>query len=362
VAIIVTFVFMPKIKTILVAPLHWGLGHAARCIPLIEALLSKGFEVVIASDGAALVFLRKEFPQIKTLELPSYDIKYPENAKFFSWQLLLQLPHIRKAILVENKLVSKWMDEGKIDGIISDNRPGVRHDSIPSVYITHQLQVLSGRTTSMSSKMHQNIIKKFTACWVPDVAGQENLSGDMGHLKKNPFPVTYIGPLSRMQPKQVNSVFDILCVLSGPEPQRSLLEKKLLGELKDLNQKILLVQGLPSEEKKPHFIGCVKVVSFMNTQELEKAMNESTLIICRSGYTSIMDLAVLQKKVFFIPTPGQYEQEYLAKLLEKKGVAPYCSQQSFTTNQLDKISSYSGFDATQPPPNYDTLFGLFEGK
>jgi len=362
VAIIVTFVFMPKTKTILVAPLHWGLGHATRCIPLINALLQRGFKVVIASDGAALALLRKEFPDLTAHELPSYDIRYPKKGSFFSWQLLLKLPRIRKAILVENKIVSAWIQAGDIDGIISDNRPGVRHDKIPSAYITHQLRVLSGFTTSPSTKMHLAIIKKFTACWVPDIASEEGFSGTMGHLKNEPFPIHYIGILSRMKPKVVPKVYDILCILSGPEPQRSLLEVKLIEELKNSGKAILLVQGLPLIAQRSKTIGSITVVPFMTSEALEKAINESKLIICRSGYTSIMDLAMLQKKVFFIPTPGQYEQIYLAKRLEQKGIAPHCKQDNFTLKQLEKTTSYTGFITPREAPNFDTLFGLFEGE
>jgi hypothetical protein len=61
-------------KRILIAPLNWGLGHATRCIPIINALKAHQFEPIIASDGIALSLLKKEFPDITCLELPSYDI------------------------------------------------------------------------------------------------------------------------------------------------------------------------------------------------------------------------------------------------------------------------------------------------
>ena len=144
---------MANNKTILVAPLNWGLGHATRCIPIIRALLQQSFKVVIASDGTALELLRKEFPSLPFVELPSYDISYPKNGKYFKWNLLLKTPHIWKTMRSEEKLIAKLVSKEKITGIMSDNRFGVHHQSIPSVYITHQLNILSGGTTALTSKI-----------------------------------------------------------------------------------------------------------------------------------------------------------------------------------------------------------------
>ena len=79
-------------KRILVAPLNWGLGHATRCIPIIRALKAHNFEPVIASDGAALQLLKKEFPDLEHVELPSYNITYPKNGKRFKSKLISETP------------------------------------------------------------------------------------------------------------------------------------------------------------------------------------------------------------------------------------------------------------------------------
>ena len=182
---------MKNQKTILVAPLNWGLGHATRCIPIVRALIDHNFNVILASDGAALLFLRKEFPQLHYIELPSYNITYPEKGHYFKLNLFLKLPQIQKTISSEKKMIKELMTEDKIDGIISDNRLGVFNKKVPTVFITHQLSVLSGSTTFFSSKLHQKIIKKFDACWVPDVDGPINLSGKLGHPKNINFEVLY---------------------------------------------------------------------------------------------------------------------------------------------------------------------------
>src|SRR5690554_1147228 len=156
-------------KTIMVAPLNWGLGHATRCIPIIHSLLDQNFEVLMASDGSSLELLKLEFPNLNYLELPSYNIRYGTNGHFFKWKMLSYLPHIYKTMISEERVIEKMVARGAMDGIISDGRFGVRNPEIPSVYITHQLNVLTGGTSAWSTKAHQKIIRKFDSCWVPDV-------------------------------------------------------------------------------------------------------------------------------------------------------------------------------------------------
>ena len=336
------------------------MGHATRSIPIINALLKANYEPVLASDGDALLLLQKEFPVLKSIELPSYNISYPKNGKNLTFKLLLQLPAIISAVKRERKMVSKLIDKENIAGIIADNRFGVFSKKVPSVYITHQLNVLSGKSTFVTSKIHQQLIKKFDECWVPDMAENPNYSGALGHLKKHHLNLKYIGILSRFQPKELEIKYDLLVLLSGPEPQRTLLENKLLIELKDFNGKILMVRGVfsASEINAPSNF---KIVNYLLANELEQAINQSSLVIARSGYSTIMDLAVLGKKAFFIPTPGQFEQEYLAKSLQEKMVAPYATQNEFTATKLDDINKYSGFEKVTSALDLE-LFKLFEGK
>ena len=351
----------PK-KTILVAPLHWGLGHATRCIPIINALLNHNFNVIIASDGSALLLLQKEFPLLKSIELPSYQIEYPKKGKYFKIQLLLKFPVIQKAISEERKYIRKLVDQNRIDGIISDNRFGVYHNNIPSVFITHQIKVLSGKTTFISSKIHHNIITKFDECWVPDIEGTLSLTGEIGHLESAPFKIKYIGVLSRMKKLNRPKVYDILILLSGPEPQRTLLEVQLLEIFKESELKILVVRGVVENIQTNYSLKNIKVVNYMKTVELEHALNESSLIISRSGYTTIMDLTRLEKNAFFIPTPGQYEQEYLAKRLKELSMVASCKQEEFTIDKIKNTAQYKGLKEIKSTPNFHELFSLFEGK
>ncbi|QAA81818.1 glycosyltransferase [Aequorivita sp. H23M31] len=351
-------------KKILVAPLNWGLGHATRCIPIILQLLEHDFKVLIASDGSSLRLLQMEFPNLDFLELPSYKIKYTSNGRLFKWKMISSLSRISRTMKAEEKLIAEMVSRGEIDGIISDSRLGVRNAAIPSIYITHQLNVFTGSTSHFSSYLHRQIIKKFDSCWVPDVKDMAmNYSGSLGHLIDTNFPVRYFGIVSRLQKKNLPKTIDILVIISGPEPQRGLFETKLKEVLSESDKKIVMVQGIVEAEQIWTKHENIDVVNFMRGEELERCINESALIISRSGYTTIMDLAYLEKKVFFVPTPGQYEQEYLAKRLNDMGIAPYCKQRDFTLEKLKAVPVYKGLKFyTHTSEEFSGLFSIFHSK
>jgi uncharacterized protein (TIGR00661 family) len=342
-----------------VAPLNWGLGHATRCIPIINALIEHNYTPLIASDGIALDLLKKEFPELTFFELPSYNISYSRKASNFKLKLLKDLPRLLNTIKKERKVVKAIVESEQVIGIISDNRFGVRHMAIPSVFITHQLQVLSGSTTWLSSRLHQKIISKFNECWVPDYPGAENLSGDLGHTELEHINLKYLDPLSRFNKKDLPLEYQLLIVLSGPEPQRTLLEEKLLIELQHYKDNILVVRGMVENEQIVTQNKHITIYNYMTSSELEEAMNKSEIVLCRSGYTTIMDLDKLEKKAFFIPTPGQYEQEYLAKKFKGENIAPFCTQDSFKVDDLKDIKNYTGFKHQEVTANFAKLFNLF---
>lgn len=347
-------------KKILISPLNWGLGHAARCIPIIKELQNCNYIPIIASDGIALELLRKEFPKLQTLELPSYGIEYTKNGKNLKWKLLWSLPKIIYTVFNEQMLVKKWNKEYGFDGIISDNRFGVFSKKIPSVYITHQVNVLSGNSTWLSSKLHQISIKKYNECWIPDFEGIPNLSGTLGHIQNADFNIKHIGPLSRMFKKETTIQYNLMILLSGPEPQRGLLEEKLKQEILKYTGNVVFIKGIIESEQIKEQFKNVTFYNFMTTKQLEQTINESEIIVCRSGYTTIMDLVKLEKKAFFIPTPGQYEQLYLAEKLQKEGLFPYAFQDDFKMENLSEIENYKGFSKLNFEINWGDLFKIFD--
>lgn len=349
-------------KNILVAPLNWGLGHATRCIPIVQALESQGFTPILASDGVALALLKKEFPHLQALELPSYNIEYPKKAGEFLWKMIKNTPKAMLAMHREKQLVGKWVAEYQLIGIISDNRLGVHSKKVPSVFITHQLTVLAGKMTWISSKLHRFYIRKFSECWVPDLKGFPNLSGKLGHVDDFNLPIKYLGVLSRLKKQKLPIVYDVMVLLSGPEPQRTMLEERLMEALWDCKEKVVFVKGKIESEQTSEQIGNITYYNFMQSEQLEKTLNESKMVVCRSGYTTIMDLAKLEKKALFIPTPGQFEQEYLAKKFEKEGILPKSKQHKFKKDDIYPVILYQGFPKIKNEANWKELFLLFKGK
>jgi UDP-N-acetylglucosamine transferase subunit ALG13 len=238
----------------------------------------------------------------------------------------------------------------------------VNSKEVPSVFVTHQLRVLSGSTTWLSSKLQQRYLQGFDECWVPDFHERSSLSGKMGHLKQSKPNVKYIGPISRFEKREVKKIYDLAIILSGPEPQRSIFEDILKDQLKSFKGKVLLVQGVVQEKQKKTTRKHLTVANFMLHKELEQAINASDIILARSGYTTIMDLAKLEKRAFFVPTPGQFEQEYLAKNLNKRMIAPSCSQKDFKMKHINKVHFYKGFTTKNNELDLKDLFGLFKGE
>lgn len=348
-------------KNVLIAVLNWGIGHATRSIPIITELVVNGYTPVIASDGNALLLLRKEFPSLKYIELPTYGISYPINAKWLKWKLILNLPRVIRAIQLENKLVRNLVESESLIGIISDNRIGVRSSEIPSIYITHQLKVYSGLTTFLTSKIHQYFIQKFDECWIPDSLGELKLSGQLSKVESGKNQ-KFIGVVSRFRRNFKPKKYDLMILLSGVEPLRSQLEAKLISELERYTGKVLFIKGIINRDQEVVIRRNVTYYNFMFSDELEKAINESEMVLSRSGYSTILDLAALGKKVFFIPTTGQYEQEYLAKHLEKSGIAPFSNEKDFNIEMLKRVENYTGFSDKFSSSLHLDLENFFERK
>lgn len=330
-------------KKILVAPLNWGLGHATRCIPIIKQLSALGFKVVLAGDGSSLELLKKEFPSLQYFDLPSYQITYSEKGSFLLFKLLLRMPVFFQTIKKERKVVEQLIEKEKISGIISDNRFGVMSSKVPCIFLSHQIRVLSGVTTRISSFLHRMIINRFDECWIPDQKGKNNLSGLLSDPKGLKIPVRFVGNLSRMSRNNLKKDIKWLAVLSGPEPQRSILENELRKMLPKLPGPKMLIQGIIDKETKEFEFKGIRIKNFVLSQELGDLINRAETVISRSGYSTLMDLKALRSKAIFVPTPGQTEQIYLAKRMKDLGIAFYTNQNNLCLNDFNKSQNYAGF-------------------
>ncbi len=341
---------------ILVAPLDWGLGHATRCIPLIYALQNLGASVILAAEGATAALLQNEFPAVKLLTLKGYRISYSKNKSTFFLKLLSQVPGIYFTIKNEKKWLNKIVKEYSIDAVISDNRFGLYHKQVPCVYITHQLYIETGigSLNRLLQKIHYKFINRFTQCWIPDAGGQQNLAGKLSHPQKLPLiPLKYLGILSRFKKQEQSILNDLLILLSGPEPQRTIFENILLQQLKNNSQAVVLVRGLPLEKKAITASENLKIINHLSASELSKYIQQSKWILARAGYSTIMDLAALQKKAILVPTPGQGEQEYLAKYLKQQNLFYTCAQQNFLLKEAIQNAKSFCFEKNGAPNGLD---------
>jgi len=339
-------------RRILVAPLDWGLGHATRCIPIVRELIKQGCEVWLAAEGMHARLLQLEFPDLPVLPLQGYRIRYTPHlhGTWFAWNIARQIPHIFRIIHYEHEWLRKIQREYRFHAIISDNRFGLSHPDIPSIFISHQLQIMvpgwmekiPGITAGLR-QLNYRYIRRFSACWIPDWPSFPNLAGKLAHPSELPAHAVYIGPLSRFTPlADIPKIYDVVALISGPEPQRSLLEKLLITQLQHAPLRALLIRGKPDEpyqENRMH--DSLTIISHLPAMALNQVLQSARVLITRSGYTTIMDLVAINQKAIFIPTPGQTEQEYLAVYLQQQGAFPYCTQSTFQWQaQLDRISDY----------------------
>lgn len=289
---------------------------------------------MLASDGRALQLLQKEFPKLPFAELPAYNISYPSGNMVFN--IAWQIPKILSAIRQEKKFLNDFVKKEKIDAIISDNRYGCRTPFTKNIFITHQLNIITpfAPLQWLVNKINHFLIDGFDECWVPDFEGEKSLAGKLSENRylKN---VKYLGPLSRMKKYEVEKKYDIIAILSGPEPQRTIFEQLVLQQLASVDKKCLIVLG-KTDGSKHYFLGeNIEVISFMDSNRLNEAILSAGLVICRAGYSSIMDLVSLNKKAILIPTPGQTEQEYLAGRLKNNGL--FCIRQQRNLDLLPAI-------------------------
>ena len=340
----------PQKKRVLVCPLNWGLGHASRCIPLIRRLQLAGFEVIVAADGRALALLQTEFTEITCIRLPGFSPRFSAGAKL-TGEMLMWVPLLIWHSVMEHRKLSSLVDTYKINAVISDNRFGLFTHKAVSVFITHQIMIKAPRILSfiepMLYRINRFFIQRYDYCWIPDLPGSENLSGDLSHKYPLPLNAHFIGLLSRFS-KNNKSGFTmngpILAVLSGPEPQRTVFEALILKQLDTLNQSVIIIRGIPEHIIHAEFSTHAMMLAHMKPEELSQAIADSRLVICRTGYSSLMDMAVLGKReVLMIPTPGQTEQEYLATRLQAKGWFNVQNQRDLNMNSaILSVNKYKG--------------------
>jgi uncharacterized protein (TIGR00661 family) len=349
---------MLKGKNILIVPSDWGLGHAARCIPLINFLQKKGAQVHLGTSGKGEQLLKQYFPDLPLYSWPTYDVTYSSHAAL---SVLGQIPQLLAAIRQEHRHLQGFVAQHAIDGIISDNRYGCWHTHVPSVFITHQINIKAPKGfrwfEPLLYRLNRRYIQRFDACWIPDFEQSDNLSGELSHHYAPPHPHTfYIGPLSRFAnvngqiQKNYRKNYDVLALLSGPEPQRSRIEQKIIKQVRTTSLDTLIVRGKPGEPQAQQ-TGNIQLRNHLPDNHLAHHLQTARYIVARAGYSTIMDLVALQRTAILIPTPGQTEQEYLARYLGKRNLFHTTSQSTFDLEKsLTHVSEQQRVNSFTFPP------------
>ncbi len=305
-----------------------GLGHATRMTPLIAESLRRRHEVYIISNYRALDFLKNEFKdKVKNyFLLPDYSLQkrtFTEKSVSVS-RFLMYLPLYLNEFRQEHVRFLRIHKKYKFERIITDTRFGIYSTEVPSYLICHHIKMSLNEFLKSSNRITEfafyAIKNKFKKILIPDFE-KDSLAGEYTHNFKylTKSDVKYLGLLSMVKKQKVNEDIDYFFSISGPEPQRTVFEKKIISSISKLkNKKIVVALGKP-ESKTVKKMQNLIIYSFLNRDMQTDIMNSSKLIITRSGYTTLMDLAELGKKALLIPTKGQPEQEYLAKYHLKQG-------------------------------------------
>lgn len=302
----------------------WGLGHATRSLSVIRKLIDEDNEIMIISHDRSLELLKKELGEnIEYIDIPDYPMLLSENARQFMAKSVIYWPKFIGGMQKGLKRLIKILETRKCDLIISDARYEIYSRKIPSFFISHQMRIMNPLRIKMlesgSEIFNLFFFRRYCGVIVPDYK-EDDLSGDLSHnLKRiDEDKIHYVGALSDFKKRNTKKDIDYLISISGPEPQRTLLEKKLLSQIDHLEGNIVVTLG-KTEEKDNFSKKNITTYSFITKEKREDFLNRAKLVVSRSGYSTICDLAVMGAKALMTPTPGQIEQEYLAEYHNKKG-------------------------------------------
>jgi hypothetical protein len=303
-----------KNKTILYAALDWGYGHVTRSIGIIQDLLNQDNKVIIACNLEQEQLFKSYFPHVQCFFLDGYNFKFFGKGKW-TFDLWKQRTIFFENIKRENIFVQNYCQSNNINLIVSDHRYGFFSKKIHSIFITHQLQLPLSRWYFLIQKWHEKQVKKFNVIWVLDDE-KSTLAGILS--KRIPHnKIMYIGWKSRLKPQQNSDYkYDYLIVISGPKPYSEDFFDEVLSKIDFTNKKVAVlfpisIQLIPPND---NFI----LFKAENLKQTDQLFYESEVIISRSGYSTLMDLKIINKEAILFPTKGQKEQEYLAKLHDLK--------------------------------------------
>ncbi|MCS6981547.1 MAG: hypothetical protein NZM65_05050 [Flavobacteriales bacterium] len=333
--------FSPRV---LVVALDWGWGHASRSIPVVRAFQKAGFRVWVGASGDQIDFYKKEIGDVAIFSMPGYEVRYSKYLPL-TLGLLLRSPLFFAKFLEERRFVRRWAQIHRPHIVISDSRPGCCVPGPYNIYITHQVEVIVTRCKPVDrvvSDFHRWMTRSYDEIWVPDVPERMGLSGNLGHPRQDSTRLRYVGWLSRFSPLSPshNYKYDVCFTLSGPEPHRSRFEERILAGIHQFpGHRFALVRGTlkPSKIRWPSNVDVWDLAPVALLQEL---WQQSRTHVCRAGYSTLMDLAKAGCTAWIVPTPGQPEQQYLARLHERLGSFKVCREEALPWKEFLSASPH----------------------
>jgi len=309
---------------ILYAVGSWGLGHAARSLPVIQALRGDGHELTVISHGRALLMLRRELGQgCEFLDWPHFPHTVGRSAPGLYFRTALAIPAMLRVMVRERQATRDLLRHRRFDRIVSDNRYGVQDPAIPSFHITNNVRFLApGRLAPL-----EWALEAFNYAWfrglrrviVPDTP-EDALAGDLAHRLRifPPQLLAYVGLLSPVRARPTARDVDVFITLSGPEPQRTILERLVREQLSSIPGRVVVTLGRP-EGSTMAWVGPTPVFDFLDREHQEEMMNRARVVVARPGFSTLTAVAEVERQAVFIPTPGQTEQMYLASYHHAQG-------------------------------------------
>ena len=351
-----------KCKTILIAVSNSGLENAIQSIVLIKAMQEHNLIPILASEGETYHFLIKEFPYIKILQLPSYAIQVNTKTSRLSWNSLHTIPALLLAIRNEKKLLKKWIEKYELEGILSDGRLGLSNRKIPSVYIDRQLNLSLKYPKSIVMDFFYSKIKKFDECWLQTDSANHTENNTAANAPLFGLKLKYLAKISRMHYRDLPIKNKLLIVVSGSEPQRVAMQQKLQSDLEHFSGKVIFIKGVFEKNQEKVTANNITYYNYLTTKQLETALNESEIILCRPEDSILLDLKELSKKAFFIPEYNHDLQLKIASKLQNSLQAPYALLENFKTDCLNEIPKYQGLTKTSVTVDWEGLFSLFRSE
>lgn len=345
-------------RRVLYAVYNWGLGHATRSLVLIRALLARGDHVTILMEpGAGMTLLHSELGDaVEYYPFPDTPAPFSRYPAVFYIRMSLSMPWVLAGYRREHRLTERLVKARQFDCVVSDSRIGVWSAAVPSYVIFHSIhQIIPGRIRWMERLVEwgqRRLLHGFTKVLIPDMEVDGGLSGDLGHYPHFDWGrdrLVYIGPLADVRRAEFAEDLDYFFSVSGIEPQRSLFAGRVLAALPQLRGRIAVTLGDPTRVNEVRQVGAATVYGYLDRSRQAEMLNRARVVITRSGYTTLMELAELGKRALFVPTPGQSEQEYLARFHHDLGHV-----YSTTQGRLDVVRDLPRAEAAAGLPRAET--------